>query len=226
VGLAKLPQWTIPADVREVAARPSPTGAFTEGIYLTPKAAAATSAAIGGPIAVWNLDTYLSTDSAHPDVVERVRNAAAGIDPTMRVDVLHGQETAAMFSDIQRGLFIGALATLLLIGASLLVTMVEQLRDRRRLLAALVAFGTRRSTLSWSVLWQATVPVVLGIVLAIVAGTALGALLLRMVGASLRFDWQIIGGICACAATVVLLVTVLSLPALWRLMRPDGLRAE
>jgi hypothetical protein len=33
-------------------------------------------------------------------------------------------------------------------------------------------------------------------------------------------------GIAGAGAAVVLLVTALSLPALWRLMRPDGLRAE
>jgi hypothetical protein len=35
-----------------------------------------------------------------------------------------------------------------------------------------------------------------------------------------------IGGIGAAAAGVVLLVTLLSLPALWRITRPDGLRTE
>ena len=43
-----------------------------------------------------------------------------------------------------RGLQIGAAATLLLIAASMLVSMLEQLRERKRLLAALTAFGTRR----------------------------------------------------------------------------------
>jgi hypothetical protein len=41
-----------------------------------------------------------------------------------------------------------AVVILLLIGASLLITVLEQLRDRRRLLAILVAFGTRRSTIA------------------------------------------------------------------------------
>ncbi len=56
------------------------------------------------------------------------------------------------YDDIQTGRFVGATVTLLLIGASMIVTQLEQLRDRRRLLSVLVAFGTRCSTLAYSIL--------------------------------------------------------------------------
>ena len=59
---------------------------------------------------------------------------------------------------------IGASIVIGLIGLSLLLTALEQVRERRHLLAVLVAFGTRRSTLGWSVLWQSAVPVALGLV--------------------------------------------------------------
>ena len=64
-------------------------------------------------------------------------------------------------------MFAGATIVMALIGFSLLLTALEQLRERRRLLAVLVAFGTRRSTLSWSLLWQSAVPVALGLVVAL-----------------------------------------------------------
>lgn len=35
-----------------------------------------------------------------------------------------------------------------------IVVSLEQLRERRRVLAVLVAFGTRRTTLATSVLWR------------------------------------------------------------------------
>src|SRR5207245_8147135 len=130
------------------------------------------------------------------------------------------------FSQLQRGLFIGLVAVLALIGASLLVSMVEQLQERRRLLAVLVAVGTRRATLGWSILWQTAGPVGLGLLLAAVVGSGVGVALLKMAGEPVRLNWPGIAGISGVAASVVLVVTALSLPVLYRLMRPEGLRTE
>ncbi len=223
-GPAELPQWTIPAGSPVIQGRPDPSGQFTEGVFVTPAAAKAVLAA--GPLNSPDIRSFLTVDPSSADAPDRVRNTAAAISPSMLVLVLQQRADTPRFADIRRGLFAGAVAVLLLIGVSLLVNMVEQLRERRRLFAVLVAFGTRRSTLTWSVLWQAALPVALGIGLAIVTGTGLGALLLRIVGGPVRFDWQIIGSVSAAAAGVVLLVTLLSLPALWRITRADGLRTE
>jgi hypothetical protein len=61
----------------------------------------------------------------------------------------------------------GALVVLVLIAAGLLIGMVEQLRERRRLLAALLAVGVRRRTLGGALLVQTAVPVLLGLALAV-----------------------------------------------------------
>ncbi|MFD0430323.1 FtsX-like permease family protein [Streptomyces zhihengii] len=126
---------------------------------------------------------------------------------------------------MQRGLLAGACGTLLLIAASLVVSQIEQLRERRRLLSVLVAFGTRRATLAWSVLWQTALPVALGMVVATAGGLALGAVMLRMTGKAVS-DWWVFVPLAGAGAGVVAGVTLLSLPALWRLMRADGLRTE
>ncbi|SCG47121.1 FtsX-like permease family protein [Micromonospora echinaurantiaca] len=118
------------------------------------------------------------------------------------------------------------MVTLLLIAASMLVGILEQLRERRRLLAMLVAVGTRPGTLSWSVLWQTAVPVLIGLALAVVFGLGLGVVLLRMVQAPVVIAWPVVGLSTALGAAVVLLVTGLSLPVLRRLTRPDGIRTE
>ncbi|WP_341829935.1 FtsX-like permease family protein [Streptomyces hainanensis] len=107
----------------------------------------------------------------------------------------------------------------------MVVTTVEQLRERRHLLSALIAVGTRRRTLSASLLWQTAIPVVLGLALAIAVGTGLGALLMSMVGLPVG-DWLAFLPIAAAGAGVIALVTLLSLPSLWYLMRPEGLRTE
>jgi hypothetical protein len=213
------PDWTVPASARIVPPRRDPTGTTTTGVFATPTAistAALKSARI----------TAFMTTAPGGEAIEHIRNTAAAIDPLMSVSQLETTRVDNKFANVRRGLFAGSVATLLLIGSSMLVTALEQLRERQRLLAALVAFGTRRSTLSWSVLWQSAVPMLIGLALAIVAGTGLGAMLLTVVGRPIRFDWLSVAGISGAAAVVVLLVTALSLPALWKLIRPEGLRTE
>jgi ABC-type antimicrobial peptide transport system permease subunit len=214
------PLWTMPRVVHAARSRADPSGIEYTGTVATPGAIA--PALLRSP----NIEIDLRADLSSPDTVERIRNAAASVDPLTQVYVLQATSQSNRFSVIRRGLFIGMLATLLLIGVSLLVGTLEQLRERRRLLAVLVAFGTRRTTLSWSVLFQTAIPMVLGMVLAAVTGSGLGAVLLVMVGEPVRLDWSSIGAISAVTAAVVLLVTALSLPPLWRMMRPEGLRTE
>ncbi|MYR63025.1 ABC transporter permease, partial [Streptomyces sp. SID625] len=95
-----------------------------------------------------------------------------------------------------------------------------------KLLSALVAFGTRRRTLSLSVLWQTAIPIALGLLLASSIGLALGAVLLKMTAQPMGVDWASLATMTGIGAAVVLSVTLLSLPPLLRLMRPDGLRTE
>jgi predicted lysophospholipase L1 biosynthesis ABC-type transport system permease subunit len=106
------------------------------------------------------------------------------------------------------------------------VSQLEQLRERRKLLSSLVAFGTRRRTLGLSVLWQTAVPVALGLLVAAAVGLTLGTVLLKMVGASVSVDWPSVLSMTGAGAAVVLTVTLFSLPPLLRMVRPDGLRTE
>jgi FtsX-like permease family protein len=202
---------------RGVVARPDPGGSERDGMLLTPSARGARE---GTPRAI----VYLRLDR-DPDTVERVRNAAAA-DPALSVFQLGGVSRDAKFASLRRAVLAGAAAVLALVGASMLVSLLEQVRERRRLLAVLTAFGTRRATLGWSVLWQAALPVALGLFLAVAAGIGLGALLLAVVNEPAAFDWGAVAALAGVGAAVVLLVTALSLPPLWRVMRADGLRTE
>ncbi|MFK3984222.1 FtsX-like permease family protein [Micromonospora sp. NPDC050397] len=212
--------WTVPSGLRPAAARTAPDGSEFPGLLATPGAVELTDARD------WTMTLYLGLDPAVPEAEEHARNTLAVISPQIQIYRMRASFEDDTFRDIRRGLFIGVVAVLLLLGASLLVTTVEQLRERRRLLAVLVAFGTRRSTMTWSVLFQTAVPVLLGLALATVLGTTLGAVLQRVVRQPVRLYWDSLAQLSGVAAGVVLLVTVLSLPALWRLMRPDGLRTE
>lgn len=169
---------------------------------------------------------YLQLDESVPDVRELVRNSAARIDPRTEANTWTVTTEAGKFTSIRTGLSVGAACVLVLIGASLLVSQLEQLRERRKLLSALVAFGTRRRTLSMSVLWQTAIPITLGLALAMAVGLTLGTVLLRMTDTAVSVDWASVLSMTGIGAGVVLLVTLLSLPPLIRLMRPDGLRTE
>ncbi|MFF3540945.1 FtsX-like permease family protein [Streptomyces platensis] len=212
--------WTVPRSARHTTVRRERLPAFTgPGVYATPEALDATLLRRPGIAVLLRLDPHT------PDAIEYVRNTAARI--AVGTDVASSrdgtEEAATLF---RRGLTAGAAAVLLLIGCGLLITALEQLRDRARMLSALAALGTPRAVLGRSVLWQTAVPVALGLALAVGCGLSLGALLLHMVDRPLRLDWWGILTLTGTATAVVLGVTALSLPPLWRLMRPDGLRTE
>ncbi|GAA1153261.1 MULTISPECIES: ABC transporter permease [Streptomyces violaceusniger group] len=212
--------WTIPDSATKVKPRQDPTGSERTGIFATP--GAFDIADLPDPRAA----AMIRLDPKVPDGVEYVRNTSMALSPAMDVMRLSSTSQSDEFQVIRKALFIGATATLLLIGASMIVTTLEQLRERKRLLSVLVAFGTRRTTLSWSVLWQTAVPVVLGLALSIAGGLALGVMLLKMIGQPLAVDWTGLTTMTGVGGGVILLVTLVSLPPLWRIMRPEGLRTE
>ncbi|MFI9468602.1 ABC transporter permease [Streptomyces sp. NPDC052492] len=212
--------WTVPRDVKTAVSVMDPTGMMQSGFLLTP---GAMSPEVAESVTA---RLYLSIDDSVPDVQEFVRNSAAAVDPLAHATTWSATERTTRFDSIRTGLFVGATAVLFLIGASLLVSQLEQLRERRKLLSALVAFGTRRRTLSLSVLWQTAIPIGLGLALAAVVGTTLGVVLLRMTATPVHVDWGSVLGMTGVGAGVVALVTLLSLPPLLRMMRPDGLRTE
>jgi hypothetical protein len=212
--------WSVPGGLREVRGIKGPNGTPGSGLLMTPAAVPDRLAGLfGGQV-------YLSLDESVPDVFEYVRNTAARIDPLADTIVWAATEESTKFTSIRTGLLVGATCVLALIGASLLVSQLEQLRERRKLLSALVAFGTRRRTLSLSVLWQTAIPIALGLLLALLVGLTLGAVLLKMVGATVSVDWPSVLTMTGIGAGVVLTVTLLSMPPLLRLLRPDGLRTE
>ncbi|MFB8114946.1 ABC transporter permease [Streptomyces sp. NPDC055962] len=211
--------WTLPADARTVTAARDPLGEEHWGIMATVGAVDPRTLPDAQTIA------QIKVDDDVEDVAEHVRNTAARIDPGMRVAALTSMTRDRQYASVQTGLRFGALVTLLLIAASMLVSQLEQLRERRRLLSVLVAFGTRRVTLGWSVLWQTAVPVVISLLVAVAGGVALGAVMTWMLAKTVT-RWWVFLPLAGGGGALVVAVTLLSLPLLWRMMRPDGLRTE
>ncbi|MFH9421412.1 FtsX-like permease family protein [Streptomyces sp. NPDC017529] len=213
--------WTVPDTARTVAARDSFFSLHGANVLATP--GALDPALLRAPLT--EVEVHLDPD--RPDAIEYVRNTAARIDPRLGVLPTGGAGgTPGLYDMVRSALQAGAVAVLCLIGGGLLLSALEQLRDRGRLLSVLDAHGTPRGTLGRSVLWQTAVPVVLGLALAVGCGLGLGVLLLHLVNRPVLPDWTGIAVLTGTAGAVILAVTALSLPLLWRLMRPEGLRTE
>ncbi|WSQ06551.1 ABC transporter permease [Streptomyces sp. NBC_01231] len=212
--------WTVPANIREVNARKDSLQDY-DSLLVTPAALPHKAAP-----AVISDGVYLRLDPSVPDSREYVRNVAARVDPLAQTFGWSVSQEDAKYTSIRTGLFVGSAFVLALIGASLLVSQLEQLRERKKLLSALVAFGTRRRTLSLSVLWQTALPVGLGLALATTVGVTLGVALLKMTRTPVTMDWASVLTMTGVGAAVVAMVTLLSLPPLLRMMRPAGLRTE
>ncbi|WP_249374794.1 FtsX-like permease family protein [Streptomyces sp. I05A-00742] len=212
-------RWTVPGSAREVRTRPGPTDDCPDGVLATPAALDASA------LPDVRTRLFVRTDPDDPDAIERVRNTAAGFGPGGGIRRLGGVVKDDNFALLQRGLALAAAGMLALVGAGMLVSTLEQLRERRRLLASLAAVGVPRRTLVRSVLWQTAIPVLLGMAAAVGTGLGLGWAILRLNGGRVADRWVFWPVTCA-GMSLIGLVTLAALPALLRMARPDGLRTE
>ncbi|MGW4064676.1 FtsX-like permease family protein [Amycolatopsis sp. NPDC004747] len=204
------PQWTVPVERYHRTGREEPGT-----LYVTPSALATAT----GP----GLSSNVGIPAAGPELVERVRNVVGwnGVVSSL------GTERDGTVALITRVLSVGSILVLLLAAGSLLVAAWEQLRERRRSLAALMANGVGRGVLARSLLWQLAIPVAVAVVVAVLAGLGLDWLLLTfVVHRPMVVDLAAIGVLTATAAVAVPAVTALTLPALWRTASLEQLREE
>jgi hypothetical protein len=217
---APLSRWAVPADLPSVTLYPSEAGPMS---YLATPAALKISPDLRGMIT----DAYLlRLDPADPDAVERVRNTMIRLAPAAPLQLFGDERIGDQFGGARQVAQGCAVLFLLFIGASMLINVTEQLRERRRLLAVLAAFGTRRRTLSASVLYQVAVPATIGLLLAVLIGSSLSAVLLAVTRAPVELDWPAIATMTAAVAAMIMAVTAAGLPLLFRLLQVQELRSE
>lgn len=215
------PQWTVPATLPAVSAhRGAGRLEIHEGVLATPEALR------GVPNPPLTLTATARAEAGRPDAVEHLRNAIARFGWSANAFQYSEYSVDTRYAMIRSGLVLGAIVVILLSGLSLLVVAVEQLRERRRPLAALAAVGVPRSVLARSLLWQNIVPVALAALVAVAVGLGLGALALRISDQPTRFDWSTVFTLAGATLIAVLLVTVATLPVLSRASAAEGLRAE
>jgi hypothetical protein len=174
----------------------------------------------------WAIQTNIYTaDDAPADLGGQIAGVAAEIDPLASFTAFVPQHDK--FAELRAALDIGSTVILLMMGVGLLLDVTARLHDRRRLLGTIAAIGARRSTVVWSVLLQAIVPLLAGLALAVIAGTALGAALMRLSQVPIRFGAAAILTPVAVGTTLVLITTIMVLlPAARRLTRTEELRFE
>ncbi|GLZ36257.1 membrane protein [Lentzea sp. NBRC 105346] len=210
--------WRLPA-----AERVSSEDVLSGELYVTP------SVLRNVPTPKGQSYYVAALDPAVPDAVEHARNAVGPLR-WRAFSYFAGQrastEAAQVFASMRKALLAGALLVLVLVGASLLVMAVEQIRERRRPLAVLVASGVPRRVLVWSVLWQNAFPLLLAMIVAVATGAGLGALLLRVLAQPVALDWLGVITLTGVTAAAVFVVTLLTLPSLRTATAAPGLRTE
>ncbi|HEV8562366.1 MAG TPA: FtsX-like permease family protein [Actinophytocola sp.] len=215
-------RWTLPAEIRRVD--------YAGGLANFAGELLATPGAVRGVrIPSPRAQAAVQLDLTRPDVLEGVRNAVAPFGWRVSVYTTSYQflpDSLQLFLTIQGALLGGALFTLLLAGVSMLVLALEQMRERRRPLAALAATGVPTGTLARSLLWQNMIPVLVGVVVAVATGLGLAALVFQLIGDPFTVDWPTVGLYSGIAAVLVVLVTVLTLPTLRSATRLAALRSE
>ncbi len=167
----------------------------------------------------------LHTDG-DPATVERVRNAL--------VQVLAEVTTAAEVrvvgsADEDRTVRLLQLAILMLLlvsAASLLVSTVDGMMERRRPLAVLSAIGVAKGVLRRSILFQVALPLVLGVTLGLGVGSATSAFVFRLDGEQAVIPYAEMFETAGVVAAITLFVTGASLPWLRITRRPELLRND
>lgn len=216
--------WTVPAGIKPVTLTENAT--LYSAVLATPGALDAnTLPTESGARVVAKVDRDLTSDQ-----LEGIRNSVA--DDRLGAYVYSYNTGPDLSSDqrtfyaIRNGLYAGSIFTLMLAAISLLVLALEHIRERRRQLAVLSASGVPRGVLGRSLLWQVALPIVLGVVLALVIGIGLAGLVLRLTHERFVVDWGGVALLSAGAIALSLLVSAMTMPFLRNAMRLTALRTE
>jgi hypothetical protein len=195
---------------------------FQAGTFLDPSVvpAAATSAFSA---------ILLVTTDGDPATTERVRNTlfSQGVHGAQTLDEQLRQEDRVVLG-YERAARFGLVLAVLVGAVSLLVASVDAVRTRRRDLASLAALGVPVGVLRRALLLEVSGPLFGSLAVAVGSGAFAAAAYLsadayyREVG----LPWQAWGSVTGLAGTVVLLVTLLTLPLAGGAARPHHLRTE
>ena len=167
----------------------------------------------------------IDTDG-RPETVERIRNALAWFgDAETRDEV--ASSTASADAERTVGLMsLGISLALLVTAASLFITTIDGVMERRRSLAVLSAMGVPASIIAWSVIVQVGIPLVVGVTLGAWAGLGAAALLLIVIGEPVILPVASTLLTLGFVVAIVLFVTAAAAPWVRVVRSPELLRSE
>ncbi|MBW4715791.1 FtsX-like permease family protein [Saccharothrix obliqua] len=155
---------------------------------------------------------------------DRLLAATGRVDRAVTLPTTVEAGQVELFTSLRSGVIGGSVLLTLLAVVGLAAAAVDQVWERRRHTAVLVANGVPPRVLTAAALWQSAIPAALGIALAVPVG--LGVAWLVSPPDRFRVTWVELTTTAAPAAIVVLVVALCTLPALRQAIRPDGLRTE
>jgi hypothetical protein len=176
--------------------------------------------------------TFVATNG-DPATLERIRNA---LFPSIGVTVHFRGEPFDYVDEVPvlvgGAVTLGLLITFAIAAATLLITSVDAVGERRRSLAALAAVGASRGVLRRALAVETALPMLAGVGLGL--GSAIGAtwMLWRAIvkfeqlGEPIPIHWRSLGPVVVFAIVAIVVATIATFPSLGRAIRPDSLRTE
>jgi hypothetical protein len=175
---------------------------------------------------------FMATDG-DPATLERIRNElfpSIGIGVHFRGEPLDYVDEVPVL--VGGAVTLGLLITFAIAAATLLITSVDSVGERRRSLAALAAVGASRGVLRGALAVETVLPMLSGVALGL--GSAIGGtwMVWRAVAKFEQMDepppiyWRSLGAVVAFAIVAIALATIATFPSLGRAIRPESLRTE
>jgi len=175
---------------------------------------------------------FVATDG-DPETVERIRNALQGPD----APVVHPRGELEDYADevgvlVDTAVTLGIGVTFAIAAATMLVTAVDAVGERRRSLATLAALGTSTGVLRRALTVETALPMLAGVVLGLASATVgtwmvfRAILTIEDVEDPPPLPWRSIGYVVVFAIVATVVATIATFPSLGRAIRPDSLRTE
>ena len=175
---------------------------------------------------------YVATDG-DPLTIERIRNALHG----PHAPVIHPRGGVEDYADevlgiVDAGVTLGIAITFAIASATLLVTAVDAVGERRRSLAMLAAVGTPTGVLRRALAVETALPMLAGVILGLAAAILGTWMVFQGVSAYEEIEqppavpWRSLGNVVVFAIVATVVATIATFPSLGRAIRPESLRTE
>jgi hypothetical protein len=171
--------------------------------------------------------TLILVSSSAPDIVRAVLDGIAGVDPTAEVETPGIVVTALQQITVIKTLLAVGMVLGLIIGvAAYLVAATDKAVERRPQVTALTLLGAKPRTLQAVQVAQVVLPLVVGLLLAVVAGKMTESGYLVTGGGAVFWDGAGLPLLLASALGVVVLAALGSLPLIGRRIDPELIRRD